>query len=184
MLILSKSSSYLFIYNRINLGLSFHFRIHLVFRNNMRVKRTTYIIILFIITWATVVYFAFTNRPINIIDTNYENDIDVRLLNLEIGISEQSKLNQDMIYKLHRYLDKKKQSKEPLNDNNINNNNDINNVEPMIKRDFDGNVIPVLVFACNRISVSRCLEQLIQHRPNPDQFPIIVSQASKKAIVC
>lgn len=136
----------------------------------MRVKRTIYIIILFIITWATVVYFAFTNRPINLTDTNYDNDIDVRLLNLEIGISEQSKQNQDMIYKLHRYLDKKKQSKEPLNNNN--------EIEPMFKKDFDGNVIPILVFACNRISVNRCLEQLIQHRPNPDQFPIIVSQVS------
>lgn len=132
----------------------------------MRVKRTSYVIILFIITWATVVYFAFTNRPTSL-ETNYDNDIDVRLLNLEIGISDQYKLNQDMIYKLHRYLDKKKNSKEPIIDNEV---------EPLFKKDFDGTVIPVLVFACNRVSVSRCIDQLIQHRPNPDQFPIIISQ--------
>lgn len=39
-------------------------------------------------------------------------------------------------------------------------------------------VIPILVFACNRISVVKCLENLMQYRPSVEQFPIIVSQAS------
>uniref|UniRef100_A0A1I8P9G2 Alpha-1,3-mannosyl-glycoprotein 2-beta-N-acetylglucosaminyltransferase n=1 Tax=Stomoxys calcitrans TaxID=35570 RepID=A0A1I8P9G2_STOCA len=37
-------------------------------------------------------------------------------------------------------------------------------------------VIPVLVFACNRISISKCLDNLIKYRPSTEQFPIIVSQ--------
>lgn len=37
-------------------------------------------------------------------------------------------------------------------------------------------VIPVLVFACNRVSISKCLDNLIKYRPNAEQFPIIVSQ--------
>ncbi|XP_075166951.1 alpha-1,3-mannosyl-glycoprotein 2-beta-N-acetylglucosaminyltransferase [Haematobia irritans] len=37
-------------------------------------------------------------------------------------------------------------------------------------------VIPVLVFACNRVSISKCLDNLIKYRPNTEQFPIIVSQ--------
>ncbi|XP_064543286.1 alpha-1,3-mannosyl-glycoprotein 2-beta-N-acetylglucosaminyltransferase [Drosophila montana] len=37
-------------------------------------------------------------------------------------------------------------------------------------------VIPILVFACNRISVVKCLENLVQYRPSIEQFPIIVSQ--------
>lgn len=44
--------------------------------------------------------------------------------------------------------------------------------------DFKGPVIPILVFACNRISVRNCLDNLIQYRPNAKQFPIIVSQVS------
>ncbi|XP_015604303.1 alpha-1,3-mannosyl-glycoprotein 2-beta-N-acetylglucosaminyltransferase [Cephus cinctus] len=36
-------------------------------------------------------------------------------------------------------------------------------------------VIAVLVFSCNRITVQRCLDQLIGHRPSAEQFPIIVS---------
>lgn len=44
--------------------------------------------------------------------------------------------------------------------------------------DFQGPVIPVLVFACNRISVRNCLENLLRYRSNARQFPIIVSQVS------
>lgn len=43
-----------------------------------------------------------------------------------------------------------------------------------------GPIIPVLVFACNRISVRNCLDDLVRYRPNNSasvqQFPIIVSQ--------
>ncbi|XP_058832901.1 alpha-1,3-mannosyl-glycoprotein 2-beta-N-acetylglucosaminyltransferase [Topomyia yanbarensis] len=42
--------------------------------------------------------------------------------------------------------------------------------------DVNSPIIPVLVFACNRLSVNRCLDDLIKHRPRSDQFPIIVSQ--------
>ena len=37
-------------------------------------------------------------------------------------------------------------------------------------------VIPVLLFSCNRVTVSRALDLLITHRPSKEQFPIIVSQ--------
>lgn len=37
-------------------------------------------------------------------------------------------------------------------------------------------IIAILVISCNRITVQRCLDQLLRLRPNADQFPIIVSQ--------
>ncbi|XP_051521736.1 alpha-1,3-mannosyl-glycoprotein 2-beta-N-acetylglucosaminyltransferase-like [Myxocyprinus asiaticus] len=37
-------------------------------------------------------------------------------------------------------------------------------------------VIPILVIACNRVSVKRCLDKLIEHRPSAELHPIIVSQ--------
>ena len=37
-------------------------------------------------------------------------------------------------------------------------------------------VIPVLLFSCNRVTVSRALDLLITHRPSKEQFPIIGSQ--------
>lgn len=50
--------------------------------------------------------------------------------------------------------------------------------ENIANNQFDGPVIPVLVFACNRVSVRICLENLLQYRPKAEQFPIIVSQVS------
>ena len=37
-------------------------------------------------------------------------------------------------------------------------------------------VAAILVIACNRPTVKRCLDLLLQHRPSAKQFPIIVSQ--------
>ncbi|XP_028316440.1 alpha-1,3-mannosyl-glycoprotein 2-beta-N-acetylglucosaminyltransferase b [Gouania willdenowi] len=37
-------------------------------------------------------------------------------------------------------------------------------------------VIPVLVIACDRVTVKRSLDRLIQYRPSPQLYPIIVSQ--------
>ena len=36
--------------------------------------------------------------------------------------------------------------------------------------------LPVIVFSCNRRTVKRCLDGLIKYRPDPEKFPIIVSQ--------
>ncbi|CAG0890125.1 unnamed protein product [Cyprideis torosa] len=36
--------------------------------------------------------------------------------------------------------------------------------------------LPILVMACNRVNVTRALDLLINHRPDPERFPIIVSQ--------
>lgn len=37
-------------------------------------------------------------------------------------------------------------------------------------------VIPILVMACNRVTVRRCLDRLLQYRPSAELHPIIVSQ--------
>jgi hypothetical protein len=77
----------------------------------------------------------------------------------------------------------------PLVANDENNNDGVAEVElsqPNSKINFNGKyiqndsnrpVIPVLVIACNRVSISRSLDLLIKYRgPNREQFPIIVSQ--------
>ncbi|XP_041664899.1 alpha-1,3-mannosyl-glycoprotein 2-beta-N-acetylglucosaminyltransferase b [Cheilinus undulatus] len=37
-------------------------------------------------------------------------------------------------------------------------------------------IIPILVIACDRVTVKRSLDKLIQYRPSPQLYPIIVSQ--------
>lgn len=68
----------------------------------------------------------------------------------------------------------------PLVDNGIHNlnRNNLSLIQKHGNGKFKGPVIPVLVFACNRVSVRNCLENLINYRPNAEQFPIIVSQVS------
>lgn len=60
------------------------------------------------------------------------------------------------------------------------NRNNLSSIRTLARSEdnFRGPVIPVLVFACNRVSVRKCLENLIEYRPNVNQFPIIVSQVS------
>lgn len=55
-------------------------------------------------------------------------------------------------------------------------NNKINFSGKYVEGDVNKPVIPVIVFACNRVSVSRNLDALIKYRPSRQQFPIIVSQ--------
>jgi alpha-1,3-mannosyl-glycoprotein beta-1,2-N-acetylglucosaminyltransferase len=59
--------------------------------------------------------------------------------------------------------------------------NHVNNIQinfegKYVDDDYDKPVIPIIVFACNRVAVSRSLKLLIQYRPSKKQFPIIVSQ--------
>lgn len=55
-------------------------------------------------------------------------------------------------------------------------NNKIDFNGKYISDDVNFPVIPVIVFACNRVSISRNLDALIKYRPSREQFPIIVSQ--------
>lgn len=48
--------------------------------------------------------------------------------------------------------------------------------KPLLITSDNQPVIPVLVFACNRVTVNNCLDNLIEYRPSAEQFPIIVSQ--------
>lgn len=132
----------------------------------MRLKRTTYILGICVITWITVTYYALVNRIV-FVNENTE-DISKKLAQLENSISVQFKLNNGIISDAQKYLEIKKSS------NNVAVAE--HSILPQKNKEYKGTVIPVLVFACNRVSVSRCLDQLIQYRPNPDQFPIIVSQ--------
>ena len=54
---------------------------------------------------------------------------------------------------------------------------EIQNHESLWKRPTgDQSVIPILVIACNRVTVKRCLDKLLQFRPSAELYPIIVSQ--------
>ncbi|CAG9865279.1 unnamed protein product [Phyllotreta striolata] len=122
----------------------------------MRIKRTLTIGFIFTI-WTSVLFITYLYHP------GQSNDDSGKLNNkmviLEQGISEEFAKNDVMIKDAQKLLETKKITKDMLM------REDIRNVK-----------IPILVFACNRVTVTRCLDSLIRFRPDPDRFPIIVSQ--------
>lgn len=113
------------------------------------------------------------------------------------GLPKNQTINSNSIYNgakadAHQFIDDNHLDSPDVIDNEIIASNNviegadsdapiINRLKELYKRnqDFNGPIIPILVFACNRISVSNCLDDLVKYRPNSYQFPIIVSQVSE-----
>lgn len=133
----------------------------------MRFNRITCFFTLCILVWGTVTYFAFLNRPLSTKSDSNAVEFEERILKLQKSVKEQFFRNREIVDGLNVVIKAKKQD---LKASKV-----VDVVEP-VRSEFKGTVIPVLVFACNRVSVGRCLDKLIEYRPNSDQFPIIVSQ--------
>jgi alpha-1,3-mannosyl-glycoprotein beta-1,2-N-acetylglucosaminyltransferase len=150
--------------------------------------------------WTILTYFIVIKNHSDV--ENGKSKFRDKIQMLEKEIDEQSRNRNQIIqqYKsLLEILDKKptappsaapvESNLAPLEEDGTNNNNQnqFNN-----KIDFNGKyigddvnspVIPVIVFACNRVSVSRNLDALIKYRPSREQFPIIVSQVSIDVVI-
>lgn len=124
----------------------------------MRFKRTNIILILIFVVWLSTLYITLTFRPLYTHETTSNHDRQIE--RLERGISSQFELNRKLISNAQKILEIKKNG----------------SINKSFLKELQENKIPVLVFACNRITVTRCLDSLLQHRPDPDHFPIIVSQ--------
>jgi alpha-1,3-mannosyl-glycoprotein beta-1,2-N-acetylglucosaminyltransferase len=146
--------------------------------------------------WTILTYFIVIKNHSDF--QNGKSKFRDKVANLEREVEEEARSRQQIIqqYKsLIEILDRKptaapsaaaiESNLAPLEEDGSNNNNNQN--QPNNKIDFNGKyigddvnspVIPVIVFACNRVSVSRNLDALIKYRPSREQFPIIVSQVS------
>lgn len=162
------------------------------FKKNMR-SRKAFLIILFLSILIFVTYYFVLNETAS--KDLQRIDILKQLDTLEVNIKEESQLNDVILRNLLDVLRAKNSIVSiPSNLNEIQNFdsvikeitleptkivdklNKLNSLEEKDYHSFNGPIIPVLVFACNRVSISNCLDNLIQYRPNSHQFPIIVSQ--------
>lgn len=134
------------------------FGIVIYFKNNMRLKRTNIIVILIFVIWLSTLYITLTFRPLYSHETISNNDRQIE--RLERGISSQFESNRELISNAQKILELKKNA----------------STNKSFLKELQDIKIPVLVFACNRITVTRCLDSLLLYRPDPDHFPIIVSQ--------
>lgn len=168
---------------------------------NMR-SRKAFLIILLISILVCVTYYFVLNETAS--KNLQRSDFLKQLDTLEVNIKEESQLNDVLLRNLLNIL-RAKNSIASFASNN--NKNDIQNTDSVIKEitledtrintlsklnsleekdynSFNGPIIPVLVFACNRISINKCLDNLIEYRPNSHQFPIIVSQVIILYLIC
>lgn len=147
--------------------------------------------------WGIITYFLFLDRPIGR-EQNKVN-IEEQIQDIEKKVKRQFDDNKKLIQGLRENFQSLKDNKElgaPVQEKddkeqsiNLGDENKIKREQGDSKKVDElqrvspekslGNwdpVIAVLVFSCNRITVQRCLDQLIKLRPSAEQFPIIVSQ--------
>lgn len=163
-------------------------------KKNMR-SRKAFLIILFLSILIFVTYYFVLNETAS--KDLKRIDFLKQLDTLEVNIKDESQLNDVLLRNLLDILRAKNSINSiPSNLNEIQNFDSVikeitleptkivdkdklsklNSLEEKDYHSFNGPIIPVLVFACNRVSITNCLDNLIQYRPNSHQFPIIVSQ--------
>lgn len=90
----------------------------------------------------------------------------------------ENKFESVLLQKIENNIDQRKSKSEQKPTQDIYISTETNHESTTLKQKLpDGSpIIAILVVSCNRVTVDRCLEQLIRLRPSKEQFPIIVSQ--------
>lgn len=141
--------------------------------------------------WTILTYFIVIRNHSDF--QNGKSKFREKIYNLEKDVEEESKSREQIIRKYNNLIDIIKSktttsSAAPAipdalfedgtnnNDGSLQLNNKIDFNGKYVNGDVNSPVIPVIVFACNRVSIRRNLDALIKHRKSREQFPIIVSQ--------
>ncbi|CAG4963995.1 unnamed protein product [Colias eurytheme] len=133
----------------------------------MRVNLRRFMIIGVSLTGAWIIYtylsfFVVTNSYSRNNFIDLEKKLDSLQSKLDVELSDSSVLLEKV--KQHLIRSEQNEKTKELYSNNLETQSIINPI------------LPVLVIACDRITVKRCLDNLVKFRPNKETFPIIVSQ--------
>ncbi|XP_023726249.1 alpha-1,3-mannosyl-glycoprotein 2-beta-N-acetylglucosaminyltransferase isoform X2 [Cryptotermes secundus] len=144
--------------------------------------------------WALVTYYLFLDRPLNHKPDQKQIQIQEHLSLLELKLNEQFLDGEKLLQQL-RNIVKEQQLSVRVNEAGAEGrgvgeeqqlekqqgekeDEQVNRMRSLAEEVLPdgGPVIAVLVFACNRITVNKCIDQLLKYRPARERFPIIVSQ--------
>lgn len=164
----------------------------------MRKNHFTGVLVVSSLSWVIVIYFLFRDSPhgkspnINLITTL---DTEDKLTDLEQQVKQELESNKIILDKLKSAINSQWEAKKRIEEEvklATDEQQKVDNAHPEMAvladiRSHPDSAIAVLVFACNRVTITRCLDQLLKFRPNAEQFPIIVTQdcqheATAKAI--
>ncbi|XP_069103331.1 alpha-1,3-mannosyl-glycoprotein 2-beta-N-acetylglucosaminyltransferase-like [Argopecten irradians] len=129
---------------------------------NVRRKHVLCVVVAVFISWNAIMYYVLMSRH-----ARKKIPSDVELDNLDFGIQNQLRRNLELLSKLRSLR----------NETGLGMKSDrTQHVAPPGPSGDDNVVLPILMIACDRVTVSRSLDLLIKYRTSKERFPIIVSQ--------
>ncbi|XP_014245534.1 alpha-1,3-mannosyl-glycoprotein 2-beta-N-acetylglucosaminyltransferase-like [Cimex lectularius] len=142
----------------------------------MRRNHLAGILAISIFTWVVIIYMLIHDRP-SLQSFNNIPNAKSNLEELESQIKDDFKINAQLWADVKKAIASQRESQKAEAEENaaayeVERKEDEKKIQSLSRE----GVVAVLVFACSRPTVTRCLDQLIRYRPNAEQFPIIVSQ--------
>ncbi|OQR78312.1 alanine--tRNA ligase, partial [Tropilaelaps mercedesae] len=139
-------------------------------------RRSPYLLVflsLFSVCWIALTYHLLRAPDSNAVGDvqltpYYRHDIEGKLESFELELRDQKTETQKLFHGIQPFRDGHRQSIGLRTDVTLL----LGNAET---RSAEKRVIPVLLFACNRVTVRKPIEQLLALRPSAERFPIIVS---------
>ncbi|XP_053621108.1 alpha-1,3-mannosyl-glycoprotein 2-beta-N-acetylglucosaminyltransferase [Plodia interpunctella] len=129
-------------------------------------KRLLIAIVCLLLIWLVTLYSSMIEVPRSLLEAHDVQNMEKRIEILHQELNYQKVQTNQLKIKLEEV--KSAQEARGIN---------INDDELGRVDDFDSPLIlPILVMACDRVTVERCLDNLVKYRPDKTIFPIIVSQ--------
>ncbi|XP_059140549.1 alpha-1,3-mannosyl-glycoprotein 2-beta-N-acetylglucosaminyltransferase-like isoform X2 [Physella acuta] len=142
---------------------------------SMRVKKLHFILLfgLVFLLWNFITYYTISSKPLSL-TADKEKDLTEKLLALEVEMAKQLADNRLLLEGLKQLKENQAKSRggiahdvlDPL----------AASPEDHIPSGSKDGILPILMIACDRVTVNRALDQLLKYRPSAQRFPIIVSQ--------
>ncbi|XP_062587402.1 alpha-1,3-mannosyl-glycoprotein 2-beta-N-acetylglucosaminyltransferase-like isoform X2 [Saccostrea cucullata] len=121
----------------------------------MRRKHLVAIVVVIFLTWNLLMYYMLVSKNPG---KTGSGSVEDQLRGLQGDIHRQLSQNSELLQQLQK-LDR-----------------EIHKTTTPVPLNVDKIILPILLIACDRTTVSRSLDLLLKYRPNKDKFPIIVSQ--------
>ncbi|CAG4957928.1 unnamed protein product [Parnassius apollo] len=131
-------------------------------------RRLIIITIALVALWYLVLHSSLLEAPSSVSPRHRVVDIENRINKLQLQMNQQLTDSNNLLDKVKLHLKKKDHISKEVAKDTIQNELDVESISNPI--------LPVLVIACDRITVKRCLDNLVKFRPSKEIFPIIISQ--------
>ncbi|VVD02290.1 unnamed protein product [Leptidea sinapis] len=114
----------------------------------------------FVLMYSSLFVSPQPNRQNNVLE------LEKRIEGIRNQLDDQVKQSNSLLSKVQKQLKKTK------HDKTVQKTQDAYDDQNSVSRP----ILPVLVIACDRITIKRCLDNLVKFRPDKETFPIIISQ--------